>query len=258
MNNVPESSWSGSGPTAEPPQVPPENGDVARWIDENAADEKSLPKTLQYLAALTLPSDPARPDVLVNPFAGLLDEQLWPWNRAAGRLAGNNQMRAAAEINAGLYLALVMLQVKYRQRFHKGMPLCNVGYFLSKDGVTEMPIKCWLLGAAEDALSNYATARGALSFRNLTSTHIPKPALEQFMCMIESRFLRLYTTPLMPESVVDFWTNPVLPSPARQVQDSISTLLAWTGKAYPKLPDDPLALLESVWSRIDLPLGGSR
>jgi hypothetical protein len=256
MADVPTPSASSTSSGAEEEStVSPEANETAQWIDANASNAGHLAETLAYLASITLPANPFRPDVPVNTFTKTLDLQLWPWNRAADRLAFNGHHREAAVINAGLYLAIISLQSKYRQRLHKGMPLCNLGFFLAGVGVHEFSFKAWLLGTAEDAFTNFETASTALSFRNLLAIGVPRPALNQYLSTLEARFVRLSTVPLMPEIVPGFWSNPLAEIPSEQVLQAVARIEATASEAYPNVPEHPLAVLEDAWNHLQLPHG---
>ena len=113
---------SSSSSSKEDASSTAEDDRTSLWIDQNVNGENDLRKTIDFLANLTIPTEPAKAAPSVAPFNGPLDGQLWPWNRAAQRLDRKNLPLAAAEVNAAMYLAIIALQKKYKLRFHKGMP----------------------------------------------------------------------------------------------------------------------------------------
>jgi hypothetical protein len=249
------SSSSSSGSGLDESSGPEGVNATAVWIDENVNTRADLDRTIAFLTELTLSPDRADRRATVAPLSYSLDEQLWPWNRAASRFVKKaGAPEAAAEVNAAMYLAIISLQVQYRLRFHKGMPLCNIGFFIGRTN-QRLGVKAWLLGVAEDAFSDRGTLREALNFRNLLGSRIQRPALEQYVSTIESRYLGLGVLPLLPELVPDFWLDPFLVAPTKAALVSVRRLEETVAKSYPLLPQKNLALLEEVWSFIRLPEG---
>jgi hypothetical protein len=128
--------------------------ELAEWIDQTALRPESVGDIVQRLTALTLPADSWSPGDLVNPFQGDLEDQLWPWNRAANRLVNQGYPNAAADVWSAMYLACLSLQQRLHSRIHKATPLCNIGFALARAGQRRLAAKSWLLGVVEEALSD--------------------------------------------------------------------------------------------------------
>ena len=119
-----------------------------------------------------------------------------------------------------------------------------------------LAIKAWLLGTAEDAFANSATVKDSLSFANLLATRVPRPWLEQYLSTINSRFIDLSVTPLLPELVPDFWLNRFY-SADQSIAGKAEQIESEAVAEYPRLRPNSLNFLEKAWAFLKLPEGVS-
>ena len=84
---------------------------------------------------------------------------------------------------------------------------------------------------------------------------IPRPALEQYVSTIESRFIELSVVPLLPELVPDFWLDPFLMAPTKGALQAARDVEEAAVAVYPRLPKNSLQILEKAWSFLRVPEG---
>src|SRR5262249_43687360 len=143
--------------------------DVQQWIDQHTKRPENLEEVIDRLTAWTLPVKPWLPTKHVNPLLGDLDGQFWLWNRAGGNLVDGGYPDAAAKVWSASYLVYLCLQSQFQHRYHKGMPLCNMGYASARSNQKELAKKSWLLGLVEEALTVPDTYSDSLNYQNLQS-----------------------------------------------------------------------------------------
>lgn len=240
-----------SGQSATTPE--PSFADLPAWIDEHSEDPRHLGALIDRLASITLPERPWESGV-ETPLSGGIERLAWSWNRAATNLADRGHNRAAAEVWAGHYLACLSLQQKYQHRYHKGMPLCNIGYVLPRIGERGDAVKSTLLGVIEDSITDPPTAFAHQSAQNLLRWPVAPAVIDQLIATVRTRFLDLQTiVASFPETIVEIWRSPSLLTPSEKCMRNVEDLLDRLRKSYPKLPDPEncLAVLKGFWSFAD-------
>ncbi len=215
----------------------PEAAALKSWIDENTAGPDHVESVVARLMSLTLPVAPWNPNVPVNPFREDLESQCWFWNRAGGNLTDAGHHLEAVNVWAAHYLSLLSLQLKFHHRYHKGMPLCNIGFAFARMGRTRLAAQSWLLGVIEDALTHGSMADESQSYRNLLRVNVATSVLDQLVTTVETRLNRQSVSPLFPESVVELWLHPTTLAPSEDCVLSVDLLVAKLGESYPTLPD---------------------
>jgi hypothetical protein len=220
--------------------------DLVDWIDARTSEPSHLGEVIDNLTSNFLP---ARPWESATGFADDIETLAWPWNRAANGLIDHGYIVAAVEVWSAHYLACLSIQLKYHQRFHKGMPLCNIGFALIKSGSRIAAAKAWLVGVVEDTLRRVATAPVAQNYRNLVKLGVAPAVLDQLITTVESRFMDRSAVPLFPEMVMDLWAHPTRITPREAYFRSIDELVPRLNRSYPRLPDtvNSWGMLESFW-----------
>jgi hypothetical protein len=229
-----------------------------RFIDELAKDPRHVEDLVKKLTSLTLPERPWEPlssndSLHVNPLKGELDFQFWFWNRAGNTLLDFGHPAAAAEIWSAAYLASLSIQQRYRQRYHKGMPLCNLGFAFARAGQPRWAIGSWFLGVVEDVLADGSTARGGANYRNLLQMKIISTVIDQMILTVESKFLDQFIIPMLPEAVIGLWLNPTMPAPSKDHFEHADRLMQHLTQSYPGLPNpaSPWSDLRDYWEFSD-------
>ena len=138
-----------------------------------------------------------------------------------------------------MYLYFVSMQDRFHQRYHKGMPLCNIGFALGKmPGHRRWQAQSWSLGIIEDCLTNSETVEAAANFKNLLSMRgVTVPILRQLISNTLSRYTEDSITPLYPELCIDTWLAPTSPGASEASVKCVENLLGALRDAYPYLPD---------------------
>jgi hypothetical protein len=238
-----QSSWS---PSESASATQDAFSEIETWIEQNAVRPENVGEVVERLTALTLPSQPWNPSDTVNPLGGDLEAQFWFWNRAANHFLGRGHFQAAVEVWSAHYLSYLSLQLRYHHRYHKGMPLCNIGYAFARAGRARLAVRSWLLGVVEDSLTDVSTATEAVSYQNLRKMRVAPAVLSQLIATVESRFLSQSTVPLFPESVIELWLNPTLVVASETCMKSLGLLSESLARCYPKLPNSTHPLEETL------------
>ncbi|HWE37695.1 MAG TPA: hypothetical protein VG406_14100 [Isosphaeraceae bacterium] len=228
--------------------------DLPSWIDAHSEDPRHLGALIDRLASITLPEKPWSSVGIETPLSGGIERLAWSWNRAAANLADRGHYQAAAEVWAGHYLACLSLQQKYQYRYHKGMPLCNLGYALARAGHGSFAAKSTILGVIEDALTDPATAIEHQSAVNLLRWPVAPAVIEQLITTVQSRFLDLQTImPVLPETVVEIWRSPALLAPSERCMGNVDEFSSRLRENYPRLSDPANCskILGQFWSFAD-------
>lgn len=207
------------------------------WIQRTATGPDSLFTVINSLTAWSLPPEPWRHGAAVNPFRGDLDSQLWFWNRAANHYLDRGNPLAAAEVWSAHYLVYLSLQLRFHQRYHKGLPLCNIGFAFDRAGRKKLAVKCWLLGVIEDAITNTHSAADEVNSRNLRKHGIAPAVLDQLIATIESRFSSQAIVPIFPEAAIEVWLHPAMIGASEPCFASVDELARRLARSYPALPD---------------------
>lgn len=252
---------------------PPTDSLVEAWIDDKLAEIASrtqnsgeskvreivaeyLPAFIRQLVAWTLP-EPGREvesPQIVDPFSGNLDKQCWFWNRAASRLGKQSGDHfASAEIWAAHYLCYISLQITSGLRFHKGMPLCNIGVALTRAGDTKASSLPWLLGIIEDYLTQPEAVHDNKNYQNLISTASFGPAVvERLISTLDGRFLAFSIIPSVPEIPLGVWLDPLASHPSEPDLLRIASLIEDLKANSPGLPPSD----NRPWSNLLKPFWG--
>jgi len=230
-----------------------EPASLESWIDQKTSGPGDVRELVEHLTTLSLPREPWNPGGAVNPLRENLEAQFWFWNRAAGNLADRGHHQAAADVWSAHYLTYLSLQLRYRHRYHKAMPLCNIGFAFSRAGRRRLAAKVWLLGVIEDTLTDVPSAGDGISFQNLRRMGVAPAVLNQLIATVESRFIDQSVVPLFPESVIELWHRPEMSAPSEGCIRSIDILAGLLARDYPALPDPatPWITLATFWGFAD-------
>lgn len=252
MVEMPVKSFSD---TMAEPQAP---SSLETEIDERIAKHgENVAGLIQELCQITLPPDLwSEVEFGANPLDGSLEPQFWHWNRAAVQTMKAGRIRDAVEIWAAMYLAFLSLQLRYRLRCHKGLPLLNMGIALGKlPNARDLQVKCCLLGLLEDVLTYASDAPVYGNYRNLRSMPGIKAAvLERMMAAIHVRFNNQGNLPLYPETCMELWFDPTVSVPSKACITKIERLESLMRSSLPKLPTEGgsyIMLLEQTWNFSD-------
>lgn len=229
------------------------SAELEQWIDANCIGPDDVGRVVERLARRTVPPQPWHPSRTANPVSADFEEVNWPWNRAAGNLVERGFPGAALEVWSAHYLVYLSLQQRYYQRYPKGGPLCNIGYALAKVRNTSAAAKSWLLGLAEDALTDPAASYEQKNYLNLRRVDAARAVLGQVIRTVESRFLDQAIVPLLPECAIELCLQPGRLSSSEECFARMSRLLAGLAESYPELPSNSQcwALLNHAWAFAD-------
>lgn len=192
---------------------------LVRWIDHAVGEHFPALDVAAVLTEYALPNHRG----LTSPFVYGSEGWYWSWNRAGFAYIESGRYRDAAITFSCAYLAALRIQHDYQERFHKGMPLCNIAYsYLRANDAIKARVPA-ALGTIEDVTTFVdPTSTGNLS--NLRATAYPESLTQGIIDYAREFYRSKGRFPLYPEVVLHSmrWNS---------VVDTKSCLLAMQGIA---------------------------
>jgi hypothetical protein len=224
--------------------------DFVAWIDQ--ALEKDLP-TLEVASVLTEYALPNHRG-LVSPFVYPNDGWNWPWNRVGFAYIQKERYLDAASIFSGAYLSALRIQNDFQERFHKGMPLCNVAYSLLRAGERVKARVPAVLGIIED-ITTFTIPRSTENLSNMSASGYPSWLIQTLIDYVIKSYRSKDRFPLYPEVVLHTMQSETSDDTTRSVagvQPVIAGMQQVASRFAPDTFESSLMRLSQVWQQYHL------
>jgi hypothetical protein len=212
---------------------------LMKWLT-TAASARPVEELCAALAEASLPG----PRRIVGPTISGSEGWYWPWNKLGFGRTGSGKPTEAAFVFKVAYLTALKNQLEANERFHKGMPLCNVAYSYNVAG---LPLRARFpaaLGIVEDSISS-GDPWAHKSYGNFLSAGGSPDFADGLARLAIAEVRGRGRTPLYPESILlNLPKTPI--SPIQILPGLEKTVSEFT----PSSVTASVALLDNLWAQM--------